>query len=147
MPSQTNQSMTTLTICVAAVVGVLGLSRCQTPPNEQGDPPAAPPAQPHFECYEVSGIAFDTTSHLLDDQFAKVEKFLGRAVRLCTPVSKDGEAVPDSSLHLVCYEISGGHNADATVLATNQLGTQRLDVGVAKELCVPTEKRVVAAGE
>lgn len=143
MPSQNFQPLTALALSVVAVVGVLVQSACQAPPNERGDPPEPLPAQPHFQCYEVFGLEVDTTSHWLDDQFATVQKFLGPATRLCTPVSKDGEAIPDSSLHLVCYPIADGHNVDTTVLATNQFGTDRLRVGIAKELCVPTEKRLI----
>ena len=105
--------------------------------------PQPPQPEPHFECYSVDKHTprQDYTPVLLKDQFDSVEARLGDIVRICTPVSKNGERIPDPDLHLVCYEIEEGHDVSQAVLATNQFGKIKMKVRQAKELCVPSKKR------
>lgn len=98
---------------------------------------------PHFECYSVEHdpANMEKLFVTLEDQFDLIETRLGKITRLCTPVSKNEEGVPDPRLHLVCYEILDSHDPDEPVLTTNQFGKTELQVRKARELCVPSRKK------
>lgn len=98
--------------------------------------------EPHFECYDAEiGEEFEFRAVKLVDQFAKATEKLGVITRICTPVSKNGEKIPNPKLHLVCYEILEGHEVFETVETTNQFDTQKMKVLRARELCVPSLKK------
>lgn len=100
--------------------------------------------EPHFECYSVNNYTkLENTVVTLEDQFDGVKVRLGDIKRICTPVSKNGEKIPDPDLHLVCYEIKKGHDAKQPVLATNQFGKAKMNVRHARELCVPSTKELL----
>lgn len=100
-------------------------------------------SEPHFECYDVKEHrpSKEERKVKLADQFDEVEKRVGRITKLCTPVDKNGEGIPDPELHLVCYRILKGHEPNQTVETKNQFGKFRMDVRKARELCVPSKKK------
>ncbi len=114
-----------------------------------GTPPtpdtAAAGGQPHFECYSVK--EHDPQKKYRDvklaDQFAKVKKKIGKITRICTPVDKNEEGIPDPKLHLVCYEILKGHDPNRLVQTSNQFGKTTMNVRKAQELCVPSTKKPI----
>ena len=77
----------------------------------------------------------------LENQFDRVSTGLGRITKICTPVSKNGEGIPDKDLHLVCYEILNRHDPGRPVQTTNQFGNAKIYVQESQELCVPSIKR------
>lgn len=111
-------------------------------------------AKPHFQCYSLGEMAQkgrysagklsaaeEQIVVTLADQFGFTETRIGKATRLCTPVSKNEEEVPDPDLHLVCYEIVDGQAPNETVLTSNQFGEDSVFVRESKELCVPSTKK------
>ncbi len=77
----------------------------------------------------------------LQDQFDLVKTRLGRITKICTPVSKNDEGIPDKDLHFVCYKILDQHDPRQPVLTTNQFGNARMYVRESEELCVPSTKK------
>ena len=114
-----------------------------------GTPPtpdmAAAGGKPHFECYSVDEHYPQEKYRdvKLKDQFAKVKTKIGKITRICTPVDKNEEGVPDPKLHLVCYEILKGHDPNRLVQTSNQFGKTTMDVRKAQELCVPSTKKLI----
>jgi hypothetical protein len=100
-------------------------------------------ARPHFQCYRVDRPTPESEDRVvkLRDQFGKTEAKLGRITRICTPVDKNGEGIPDEDLHLVCYEITNPQDARRPVSTTNQFGRAKMYVRESEELCVPSGKR------
>lgn len=113
-----------------------------TPPTPDT---AAAGGKPHFECYSVDEHYPQKKYRdvKLADQFAKVKKKIGKITRICTPVDKNEEGIPDPKLHLVCYEILKGHDPNRPVETTNQFGRTAMDVRKAQELCVPSTKKLI----
>jgi len=113
---------------------------------------ATPPAVnavggwPHFECYDIDEHypSEEYREVMLSDQFDKSDKKIGKITRLCTPVDKNEEGIPDAELHLVCYEILKGHDPNQAVETTNQFGDATMNVRVAQELCVPSRKEHIS---
>lgn len=101
--------------------------------------------EPHFECYRVDKPTGPSEKLVakLEDQFDLVKTRLGRITKICTPVSKNGEAIPDKELHLVCYEILDKHDPRQPVQTTNQFGSAHMYVRESQELCVPSIKRAL----
>ncbi len=99
--------------------------------------------QPHFECYRVDKPTRQSEKLVvrLEDQFDFVKTRLGQITKICTPVSKNGEGIPDKELHLVCYEILNPHDPRQPVLTTNQFGKAKMYVRESQELCVPSTKK------
>ena len=114
-----------------------------------GTPPipgtAAAGGKPHFECYSVDEHYPQEQYRAvrLADQFAEVKTKIGKITRICTPVDKNGEGIPDPKLHLVCYEILNGHDPNRPVETTNQFGRTTMNVRNAQELCVPSTKKLI----
>lgn len=103
----------------------------------------------HFQCYRVDDATPEPEppAVTLEDQFERVKTGLGRITRVCTPVSKNGEGIPDEDLHLVCYQILDEHDPRHLVATTNQLGRAKMYVREAQELCVASLKRVLDRGD
>jgi len=99
--------------------------------------------KPHFECYRVDKPTPQSEKLVatLEDQFDLVKTRLGRITKICTPVSKNDEGIPDKDLHLVCYKILDQHDPRQPVVTTNQFGNARMYVRESEELCVPSTKR------
>lgn len=115
-----------------------------------GKPPTldmtANKVKPHFECYSVDVLDPKQKKYRyveLQDQFAKVKKKIGKITRICTPVDKNNEGIPDKKLHLVCYEILKGHDPKKLVQTNNQFGKATMKVMKAQELCVPSTKELI----
>jgi hypothetical protein len=100
---------------------------------------------PHFECYAIEEFAPESEVRRvkLRDQFGIEKTHIGRIKRLCTPVDKNGEGIPDPELHLVCYEILKGQYPQVPVETNNQFGRARMKVLQAQELCVPSTKKLL----
>lgn len=101
--------------------------------------------KPHFECYNVKEYypSKEEPEVKLADQFANVKTRVGRITKICTPVDKNGEGIPDPTLHLVCYKILKGHEPNRPVETKNQFGKARMHVLKAHELCVPSKKKPI----
>ena len=123
---------------IMLAVGIAALAPAQV---QAKDPPGVNPT--HFQCYRVSEAKrLKPTAVKLKDQFGSSGPKLGRALFLCTPVSKNGEEVKDNTTHLTCYQIPA-KNAGKKVLVTHQLGEQVLAVGGSVVLCLPSLKKVL----
>jgi hypothetical protein len=116
----------------------------------------------HFTCYDVTVAGtMPSATALLSDQFyndtSRPEK-LGpeRMLRvntpkwLCNPAAKAGpvpgaqpQAPAPFQAHLLCYGVqplNGTNQSVPGLYLENQLGPQRLNLGVVRELCVPSLK-------
>jgi hypothetical protein len=99
--------------------------------------------RPHFQCYRVDQRRreVERLAVTLEDQFGPVKTRLGEITKICAPVSKNGEGIPDKELHLVCYKIMDPHDPQQRVVTANQFGNTRIYVRESQELCVPSFKR------
>jgi hypothetical protein len=119
----------------------LGIAFTATAQAQGGDPPGV--NSTHFLCYRVSQQKpLKPVEVKLTDQFGGFGTKIGNALFLCTPVSKNGEAVKDKETHLTCYSVSA-KNAGKKVNVTHQLGSQQLTVGGSVVLCLPSIKKVL----
>jgi hypothetical protein len=96
----------------------------------------------HYKCYDVvDSEPFTSRTVTLRDQFESTQAGVLRPVKLCNPVDKNGEGIPQPQLHLVCYEIvqiSG--TLEHKVLIRNQFGDLVMTVDGPDLLCVPSDK-------
>jgi hypothetical protein len=104
-----------------------------------------PPFNPnHYQCYKISEAEpFKPREVRLKDQFGSSTAKLVRPVLLCAPTDKNGVPARDRRTHLVCYEGDFNHSADKLVGVRNQFGDEKLKVGSAVTLCVPSLKQVL----
>jgi hypothetical protein len=106
------------------------------------DPPGVNPA--HYQCYRVyESKPLKPFKVTLADLFGKRTAVLGKAMFLCTPVSKDGAPVKDKRTHLVCYATKPAKSAGKAVTVEHQFGKQVLKVGESVMLCLPSLKKVL----
>jgi hypothetical protein len=102
-----------------------------------------PPVE-HFMVYRATGP--DGPAVSMEDQFGTQNTDLGLTSLFMVPADKNNEGIFDPFTHLTCYDIEDDVSPQASigdVTVTNQFGSdQPLDVGFAKELCVPTEKLI-----
>jgi hypothetical protein len=125
-------------IIVAICLGMVALTAA---PVQAKDPEGVNPT--HFLCYRVvQTSALKPTSVKLQDQFGASGSKLGKAVMLCTPVSKNGEPVKDKRTHLTCYTITP-KKVGKKVLVVHQFGKQTLSVASSYMLCLPSLKEVM----
>ena len=98
----------------------------------------------HFKCYLASQLQLPRTRTVsLRDQFASSTAAVGRAQRLCNPVSKDGAHVFHPTAHLVCYgllQVEGGIQGFHQLMINNQFGSQIATATNTEQLCVPSTK-------
>ena len=103
----------------------------------------------HFLCYKTEA-AFQAGVSVAD-QFGIANFKVSDATRFCNPVEKrvlkpDGTVsitrIKNPETHLMCFEVEGGTPPNATVDTDNQFGSETLIVREAKELCVPSRKRL-----
>lgn len=103
--------------------------------------PAPTFAIDHFSVYRARGpeppASFQTVK--LRDQFNEEEVGLGALDLFLVPADKNAEGLQDRISHLACNPILDGTPGFPEVLVSNQFGEATLGVGVAQELCVPTE--------
>jgi len=100
------------------------------------------PPLDHFLRYDATGP--DGPPVTIDDQFGSQDTDLGDVKVFLVPADKNSEGLADPFSHLTCHEILDGNpptGYDVTV--SNQFGTDvPIDVGLPRELCVPTEKLI-----
>ncbi len=101
----------------------------------------ATPAE-HFTLYRATGP--DGPPVAMADQFGTQVTDLGPTSLFMVPAEKNFEPIFDPFTHLTCYDIlDPALPPPALVTVTNQFVIdQPIDVGFARELCVPTEKRI-----
>lgn len=111
--------------------------------TENGVPSGGQDDRPHFQCYRVDDPSHRSENLIatLEDQFGASRTKLGRITQICTPVSKNGEGIPDKRLHLVCYKVLDPRDPRQPVEASNQFGQAKMYVRESQELCVPSVKR------
>ena len=77
----------------------------------------------------------------IDDEFGTIIVDVKRPVRLCVPVDKNGEGIPDPTQHLMCYEVrptsSSVFTSAGPVFINNQFGADSFQASRTRELCVP----------
>lgn len=101
------------------------------------------PVQPgleHFKCYKLEPKPFQARTAQVDDQFGPHTTDIPSRSELCNPAQKKQELFVNNRVHLQCYKASGPDNGN-DVFVRNQFGSQRLDVGVPQQLCLPSQKR------
>jgi hypothetical protein len=124
------------------VTGELGFA--ETYLHTENEPPTdGQERHPHFQCYDVDDPSQELEGLVvtLEDQFGTSRTKLGRIKQICTPVSKNGEGIPDNRLHLVCYQVLNPRDPKQPVQTTNQFGRAKMYVRESQELCVPSIKR------
>jgi len=95
----------------------------------------------HFTCYQATFSSFQVRKVGLADQFGKSVAVVSQPLRLCSPVSKNGQALVSPRAHLVCYPIKLTPQFQARkVLVKNQFGSQTMTVARPETLCVPSSK-------
>jgi hypothetical protein len=101
---------------------------------------AIPPSSTldHFSVYNTLGP--DGPVVQLVDQFQDQTTDLGLLNLFLVPADKNQEGILDPISHLACNEILDGEPAPPVVFAEHQFGEQQLNLGMPRELCVPTEK-------
>jgi hypothetical protein len=103
----------------------------------------------HFKCYDVEHNHMPQVAEKARRSLYLEDQFLGgrgmglNQRLLCNPVIKlhDGKEFPihRPEEHLVCYNLLSG-SVPKTVIVANQFGKQKLLVGRASHLCLPSEK-------
>jgi len=124
---------------LAVGVGFLLASRVATAQDEL---PAA-----SYKCYPAKTIPGTTqfprgVAFPLADQFhdSSLTRFLA-LYELCTPVSKDGEEIPNPAVHLMCYKVSDpAVRGRFLVDVTDQFGTESLIAANERTVCLPALK-------
>lgn len=102
----------------------------------------AQPALEHFKCYSVKQLLpFQKRKVRLADQFSSRKAKLVNRSELCNPAQKNREPFQNRAAHLQCY-VTSGPDIQRVVAVQNQFGSQRLVVHRARQLCVPSEKRL-----
>lgn len=99
----------------------------------------------HYACYDViESTPFEPRTVTLRDQFGETHAAVVRPVKLCNPVAKNDEPVPDPDVHLVCYEIAIPAEIQQRKVQTwDQFGTLKLVVAGPNLLCVPARKALL----
>ena len=101
----------------------------------------------HFQCYKVEPLTSlqrvgQLGRVLVTDQFGHKRVSIGAAVRLCTPVDKNGSQIQHPVSHLVCYQIAGAE-VNVRVEVKNQFERKKMKAINPELLCVPSAKVVV----
>jgi len=111
-----------------------------------GIPPPLTPSIDHFACYKIkytSGSArFARRTVTIDTQLETgVVLDVIKPLRLCVPVSKNGEPLVDGERDLLCYRVRSRTSiANTPVFVDNQFGTDTFRVGQRREFCVPSNQ-------
>jgi hypothetical protein len=97
----------------------------------------------HYKCYKVKKVI---TAHpegqtvTVTDQFGTLQLGVGKPLRLCNPVAKNGQAPHAPDRHLMCYKVQSNFRPPSPVFVNNQFGPEVLDLRKPKEFCVPSGK-------
>ena len=119
---------------------------------------SSPPGQPgpntvnHYKCYKAR-VTSGTPPFPKGVQVTVADQFrttagtfdVKKPKHLCTPVSKNGEPVPNSDAYLVCYLAKPAkgvpkHVPVTPVYVNNQFGPETLKTVKEDELCIPSVK-------
>ena len=112
-------------------------------------PPLAGPTVDHFQCYKVKRSRgtpkfAKITGVTGVDQFGSYTVDLLKPRYLCAPANKSGEdpTAPSHPEHLLCYKSrnAGVKFTPRNAFATDQFGSQQLELMRRVELCVPSLK-------
>jgi hypothetical protein len=112
-------------------------------------PPLAGPTVDHFQCYKVKrsrgSVKFTKITGVTGvDQFGSYTVDLLKPRYLCAPANKSGEdpTAPSHPEHLLCYKSrnSGAKFTPRSAFATDQFGSQQMQLLRRVELCVPSLK-------
>lgn len=141
---KTRKTWLSLVAALAVVSLIVLFAAGDSKALEEGTPTAN-----HYKCYPVLdwGV-FDPVAVKLKDQFGDSQARVLQPYMLCNPVDKNGEGIADKKNHLVCYQIQddpiGDYDRVKEVVVSNQFGETQLWVrGAGKELCLPSQKRLV----
>jgi len=133
-------------LCCDDLGGALGGPVCLGDNNGNGidDACEAAPAGVHYAAFSIFGDPPFVPPVDLETQFGEelgVE--VGPPVTLMAPALKNGEGTLDAT-HLKCYEIASSEDPFHLVDLTTQFGLEEdVEVGPARELCVPAAKEVI----
>jgi len=97
------------------------------------------PALEHFKCYVTAPVPFNPRQVALQDQFGGRNANIPARKELCNPVRKRAEPFQNRAAHLQCY-LTRSPAVNKVVAVQNQFGSQRLRVGRAQRLCLPSRK-------
>jgi hypothetical protein len=128
---------------MTAALSAIGLSMPAVLDNGANASQARAAALPldHFTCYPATFGSFNARKVGLADQFGKSVAVVSQPLRLCSPVSKNAQALVNPRAHLVCYPIKRTPQFQARkVLVKNQFGSQAMTVVRPETLCVPSSK-------
>lgn len=96
---------------------------------------------PHFKVYRLEETPHEEAVQLrgqFDPGF--LDARLTRLTHFATPVSKNGEGIPDRHAHLSWYELKGPTEAERPIEIKNQFGTSEIRLGQPRYLLAPSEK-------
>jgi hypothetical protein len=117
----------------------------------------APPPPPtgeefsfeHYKCYTLAKVTFAMKEVTAVDQFGRHVLLVTNRTRLCNPVTKIVSTrtfpIKQPERHLVCYAVKPLAEKLPKVFTNNQFGQEPLVLGPAKELCLPSFKRLIKA--
>jgi hypothetical protein len=98
----------------------------------------------HYKCYRAVGKTVPLVSPTLVDQFMDEQVTFVKPYQVCTPVSKNGEAINNAVTHLTCYVIKGRQRVPKVdVRMTHQFGPHNLSIRRRHTLCLPSNKAIV----
>ena len=105
-------------------------------------PPLGDDSFDHFLCYQTKGGQTQVNNVHIDDEFGTIIVDVKQPVRLCVPVDKNGEGIPDPTAYLMCYQVkidsSSGFTPAGLVFVDNQFGPESLQSSRTSELCIPS---------
>src|SRR5207249_4259999 len=123
---------------------------------------SSPPGQPgpntvnHYKCYKTR-VTSGTPPFPKGVQVTVADQFrptagtfdVKKPKHLCTPVSKNGEPVPNPDAYLVCYLAKPAkgvakHVPVTPVFVNNQFGPETLSTVMENEFCIPSVKMPLA---
>jgi hypothetical protein len=139
-PSKTQPARFFVMTAAVSAIGLLTLAVLGTGAGATRAREAALPLD-HFTCYPATFGSFNARKVRLADQFGKSVAVVSQPLRLCSPASKNGQALVNPRAHLVCYPIKRTPQFQARkVLVKNQFGSQTMTVVRPETLCVPSSK-------
>jgi hypothetical protein len=105
-------------------------------------PPLGDDSFDHFLCYQTRGGQTQVNNVHIDDEFGTIIVDVKQPVRLCVPVDKNGEGIPDPTAYLMCYQVridsSSAFTPAGQVIVNNQFGPDGFQSYKTTELCIPS---------
>jgi hypothetical protein len=103
----------------------------------------------HFVCYAASGTAPGTVGATFVDQFYGFTHQILEPFLFCAPAQKNQEPIQDPTSHLACFNISPQGpppSLPGPVPIQNQFGSDALNLGARRAVCLPATKEVPPPG-